>query len=92
VQNWVKEMSTPQSENGLGIQGVPESLKTVDQLVQICSAIVSACTMGHAGSFQQYEAYGFVPNYPGVLMKSPPEEKVSLKSASSIPTKPDSLF
>ncbi|CAB3371080.1 Hypothetical predicted protein [Cloeon dipterum] len=76
VQGWVKEMATSQMEGGLGIGGIPEKLENIDQLVQICTAVVAACSMGHAGAnFQQYDAYGFVPNYPGILMKLPPQEK-----------------
>jgi len=77
VHNWVKEMGTSQSHGGLGIGGIPENLQSVEQLIDICTAVVSACSMGHAGAnFQQYDAYGFVPNYPGILMKLPPQTKV----------------
>ncbi|XP_059484413.1 allene oxide synthase-lipoxygenase protein-like [Neocloeon triangulifer] len=76
VQNWVKEMATTQLDGGLGIGGMPEKLENIDQLITICTAVVAACSLGHAGAnFQQYDAYGFVPNYPGILMNMPPQKK-----------------
>lgn len=76
VQNWVKEMSKPHSEEGCGIAEMYEQLDDVEQLVSLCTTIISTCSIAHAGSFQQYDAYGFVPNYPGVLKKPPPQTKV----------------
>jgi hypothetical protein len=77
VQNWVKEMATSQSHGGCGIGGMPESLEKNEQLVDVCTAIISTCSLAHAGAnFQQYEAYGYVPNYPPILMKMPAQYKV----------------
>jgi arachidonate 5-lipoxygenase len=77
VQEWVREMALPQDEEGLGIGGMPMHLDNIDQLVQICTTIISTCSMGHAGAnFQQYDSYGFVPNYPGILIGLPPKQKV----------------
>jgi hypothetical protein len=77
VQNWVKEMATSQSHGGCGIGGMPESLENNEQLVDVCTAIISTCSLAHAGAnFQQYEAYGYVPNYPPILMKMPAQYKV----------------
>lgn len=77
VQGWVNEMATSQSHGGCGIGGMPEKLENTKQLVDVCTAIISTCSLGHAGAnFQQYEAYGFVPNYPPVLLKMPPQNKV----------------
>jgi Lipoxygenase len=78
VQNWVKEMSKPHSEEGCGIAEMYEQLDDVEQLVSLCTTIISTCSIAHAGSFQQYDAYGFVPNYPGTLKKPPPQTKVSI--------------
>ncbi|CAB3376043.1 Hypothetical predicted protein [Cloeon dipterum] len=76
VQGWVKEMATSQAEGGLGMGGVPEKIENLEQLVQICTIVVATCSIGHAGAnFQQYDAYGFAPNYPGLLNKLPPETK-----------------
>jgi hypothetical protein len=78
VQNWVEEMVKPLSdENGCGFLGMPKKLDTVEQLVDICTAVISICSMGHAAAnFQQYEAYAFMPNYPVMLKKMPPQTKV----------------
>jgi hypothetical protein len=70
-------MASPQSDGGCGIRSMPMKLDTVEQLVEICTTIVSTCSMGHASAnFQQYEAYGYVPNFPATLMKMPPQTKV----------------
>jgi arachidonate 5-lipoxygenase len=77
VQNWAKEMASPQSEGGCGIKSMPMKLDTIEQLVEICTTIVSTCSMGHAAAnFQQYQAYGFPPNFPPTLRKMPPQAKV----------------
>lgn len=77
VQNWVKEMATSQSHGGCGIGGMPEKLESNEQLVDVCTAIISTCSLAHAGAnFQQYEAYGFPPNYPPILNNMPPQYKV----------------
>ena len=48
----------------------------MDQLVSTCSAIISTCSLGHASAnFAQYEEYGFVPNYPGILYGRAPTSK-----------------
>ncbi|XP_059482281.1 polyunsaturated fatty acid 5-lipoxygenase-like [Neocloeon triangulifer] len=89
VQNWCKEMATPLSEDGLGIGGMPDKFESADQLAAVCTAVITACSMGHAGSFQQYETYGFVPNYPGILLKPPPESKMDLDDDDLLEYLPD---
>lgn len=50
---------------------------TIDDVIETVAIIISTCSLGHAAAnFQQYEQYGFVPNYPGILMANPPTEKV----------------
>jgi arachidonate 5-lipoxygenase len=83
----VKEMHLPQDEEGLGIGGMPIHLNNIEQLVQICTTIISTCSLGHAAAnFQQYDAYGFVPNYPGILIGLPPKRKVTFIIISLIET------
>jgi arachidonate 5-lipoxygenase len=73
----VSEMSTSQSIGGCGIGGIPEKLDNIEQLVEICTVMISTCSMGHAAvNYQQYETYGFPPNYPALLMHAPPKKKV----------------
>jgi Lipoxygenase len=79
VQNWVRDLVKPLSdkEDGCGFLGIPKKLETVEQLVDIVTAVISICSMGHAAAnFQQYEAYAFSLNYPVMLMKMPPQTKV----------------
>jgi len=84
VQNWAKEMASPQSEGGCGIKSMPKKLETVEQLVEICTTIISTCSMGHAAAnFQQYEAYGYPPNFPPTLRKMPPQTKVLINFFAS---------
>ena len=48
----------------------------MDEVVPTISAIVSTCSLGHASAnFAQYEEYGFVPNYPGILYGRAPDSK-----------------
>jgi arachidonate 5-lipoxygenase len=76
VQNWVKEMAAP-LEQGCGFLGMPEKLTCVEQLVEIVTAVISICSMGHAAAnFQQYQAYAFPPNYSVLLTAVPPKCKV----------------
>lgn len=76
LQNWVKEMATP-LESGCGFLGMPEKLTSVEDLVEICTAVISICSMGHAAAnFQQYNAYAMIANYPVVLPVLPPKTKV----------------
>lgn len=46
-------------------------------MIDVVTVIISTCSLGHAAAnFQQYEQYGFVPNYPGILLSEIPKEKV----------------
>lgn len=61
----------------------PPGFNSVEEVIDVVTVIISTCSLGHAAAnFQQYEQYGFVPNYPGILLSEVPKEKVtSLKSA-----------
>jgi hypothetical protein len=78
VQNWVADLTKPLSDkDGCGFSGMPKKLEKVEQLVDIVTAVISICSMGHAAAnFQQYQAYAFGPNYPVIMMKMPPQTKV----------------
>ncbi|XP_045132500.1 polyunsaturated fatty acid 5-lipoxygenase-like isoform X2 [Portunus trituberculatus] len=77
---WREELVKPRDNNGVGLKNVPgndeEGFTSVDQVVDAVTVIIATCSLGHAAAnFQQYEQYGFVPNYPGILMGPVPSEK-----------------
>ncbi|XP_071453079.1 polyunsaturated fatty acid 5-lipoxygenase-like [Hetaerina americana] len=92
LQEWRKEITSPRSENGLEIRGVPGSDKfeTAEEIAETMTVLVSTCSLGHAAAnFQQYEAYGFIPNYPGKLLGPPPTDKTELTEADIMLRLPD---
>uniref|UniRef100_A0A0P4W1A9 Lipoxygenase domain-containing protein n=1 Tax=Scylla olivacea TaxID=85551 RepID=A0A0P4W1A9_SCYOL len=77
---WREELVKPRDNNGVGLRNIPgneeEGFTSVDEVVDVVTVIIATCSLGHAAAnFQQYEQYGFVPNYPGILMGSVPCEK-----------------
>ncbi|XP_063605786.1 polyunsaturated fatty acid 5-lipoxygenase-like isoform X2 [Penaeus indicus] len=77
---WREELVKPRDQSGVGLKDIPgnaeEGFTTVDQVVDTITSIISTCSLGHAAAnFQQYEQYGFVPNYPGILFGKIPTEK-----------------
>ena len=49
---------------------------SVDEVIDLVTMVISTCSLAHATSFLQYEQYGYVPNYPGILRATIPTEKV----------------
>ncbi|KAK7069173.1 Arachidonate 5-lipoxygenase [Halocaridina rubra] len=78
---WRDELVKPRDQNGVGLHDIPgtsDGFCHVDEIVDTVAAIISTCSLGHAAAnFQQYEQYGFVPNYPGILHMNIPKEKKS---------------
>lgn len=77
---WREELVKQRQLGGVGIEGLPgdpeRGFCTVEELIETVTVIISTCSLGHsAANFQQYEQYAFVPNYPGVLRRNPPDTK-----------------
>ncbi|XP_043237383.1 polyunsaturated fatty acid 5-lipoxygenase-like isoform X3 [Amphibalanus amphitrite] len=80
LQHWRKELTLPRDQGGVGLLGVPgddeKGFTSKDELVTTFTSIISTCSLGHASAnFAQYEEYGFVPNYPGILYGRAPRSK-----------------
>ncbi|XP_046394318.1 polyunsaturated fatty acid 5-lipoxygenase-like [Ischnura elegans] len=98
LQAWREELVRPRSEGGLELQDVPGSngrFETADEIAETMTVLVSTCSLGHAAAnFQQYEAYGFIPNFPGKLTGAPPTDKQELGEADImkyLPNKKETL-
>ncbi|KAL8593844.1 hypothetical protein ACOMHN_065321 [Nucella lapillus] len=94
IQNWTAELVKPRDNDkgGCGLLGVPGegSLTCTDELVTVLTSIIYTCSVSHATTnFQQYEEYGFPPNYPGLLRGVPPKIKEPLTEADVLNTLPD---
>lgn len=62
LQAWAQELV---SEQGGRVKGVPETIATVNELVDIATTIIFTCGPQHAAvNFPQYEYMAFVPNMP----------------------------
>jgi len=78
LQSWGQDLSNPKEENGLGIKGVPHGgrFQTNAALIQTVSSLIYTCTAKHAAiDFNQYDQYGFPPNYPIYLYGEPPKDE-----------------
>ena len=64
---------------------MPTGFTTVEEVVTTLAGIISTCSLGHASAnFAQYEEYGFVPNYPGILYGRAPRSKTSEPSEKDL--------
>lgn len=62
LQGWAAELV---SQEGGRVKGVPASIQTVEQLVDIATAIIFTCGPQHAGvNYPQYDYMTFIPNMP----------------------------
>ncbi|XP_064100110.1 allene oxide synthase-lipoxygenase protein-like isoform X3 [Macrobrachium nipponense] len=91
---WRHELVKPRDQNGVGLQDIPgdsrEGFRTVEEVIDTVTCIISTCSLGHAAAnFQQYEQYGFVPNYPGILLTDLPKEKKSYSEEDIMAILPD---
>lgn len=79
IQQWGAELVKSRDEGGVGILGVPNNgvFEVIDQLVVTLTAIIYACSVGHAAAnFQQYDEYGAPLNYPFSMNGTPPKDKM----------------
>lgn len=59
LQNWAEELFS------LKVKGVPEHIETVEQLIEIITAIIFTCGPQHSAvNFPQYDYIAYVPNMP----------------------------
>ncbi|MBD2243268.1 lipoxygenase family protein [Nostoc sp. FACHB-888] len=62
LQAWAQELV---SQSGGRVKGVPNSIETLDQLVDIGTAVIFTCGPQHAAvNYPQYEYMTFMPNMP----------------------------
>ncbi len=62
LQAWAQELV---SQSGGRVKGVPNRIETLDQLVDIATAVIFTCGPQHAAvNYPQYEYMTFMPNMP----------------------------
>jgi arachidonate 15-lipoxygenase len=62
LQQWARELV---ADDGGKIKGMPASITTVDELIEIVTTIIFTCGPQHSAvNFSQYEYMAFVPNMP----------------------------
>ncbi|CAH1793218.1 unnamed protein product [Owenia fusiformis] len=77
LHKWVYELKTPPV--GPGLKGLPETIATVEDISSIVTPLIFQASVQHAAvNFNQYEEYGFPPNYPGFMDGNPPRDKWAL--------------
>lgn len=87
LQNWTKslfDLFSLKGMNAVGVtrgKGMPARIETVEQLIDIVTAIIFTCGPQHAAvNFPQYEYMAFTPNMPFALYQPITED-------FSVPTK-----
>ena len=56
---------------------MPEELTTNEELIEVLTVFIFISSVGHAAAnFEQYNQYGFPPNYPSLLHGERPMNKV----------------
>ncbi|XP_016525837.1 arachidonate 8S-lipoxygenase-like [Poecilia formosa] len=75
VQQWLCEINSkgfPNQKN----TGIPESFKTVDELVKFVTMVIFTCSAQHSAvNSGQYDFIGWMPNTPVSLERPPPSRK-----------------
>ncbi|KAK3755758.1 hypothetical protein QZH41_019984, partial [Actinostola sp. cb2023] len=77
LRQWCIELVSD-GDDGCSIKGIPGDglITTADELITLLTSIIFQTTVGNAAvNTPQYEEYGYIPNYPALLMGSPPKDK-----------------
>ncbi|ABO97194.1 predicted protein [Ostreococcus lucimarinus CCE9901] len=90
IQSMILEMQ------GYGYQGtdrsqhgVPGSIDSIDQLVDICTSVMYTCSFTHAAvNFSQWDYYSYCPNRPLIMRKPAPTKKVPVTEKDVIDALP----
>jgi arachidonate 5-lipoxygenase len=80
LQAWAAELVKGKTRGGCGLRGIPGNghFTTTEQLITTISGIIYTCSVVHAGAnFNQYDEYGFPPNYPLYLEGPVPTKKIN---------------
>ncbi|CAD5120436.1 DgyrCDS9005 [Dimorphilus gyrociliatus] len=91
LQQFIGELARERSFGGIGVNGLPPSVKTQDEIIKIATGIIWTCTGVHAAtSLPLYDHCAFPPSYPLLLKGSPPRTKQPITEdelCSFIPSK-----
>lgn len=78
LQDFAHTLSASPDDGGCGLLGVPGEGKfgSVEELQHALTSMLFIGSVNHAAAnFCQYDEYGFPPNYPSMLLSSPPTDK-----------------
>ena len=89
LQEWARELALPA---GGHVQGFPDRIQTIEQLVSTVASIVFTCGPQHAAvNFPQWDYAAFTPNMPGAAYRTPREARSLLDILPNIPEAMDQL-
>ncbi|EDO27702.1 predicted protein, partial [Nematostella vectensis] len=77
LAEWAKDLAQ-EGNDGCGIKGIPGdgTLSSITDLITLLTCIIFTSTVSNsATNTPQYEEYGFLPNYPSLLLGDPPRDK-----------------
>ena len=92
IQSWIFDVH----KNGWRVNeghldhGVPKSITSFDQLVEILTTLCFTSSCQHAAvNFSQNDHYGFIPNAPALMRQPPPTKKGSASLESILESLPN---
>ncbi|CAL4139180.1 unnamed protein product, partial [Meganyctiphanes norvegica] len=78
LQNWHTELALPRAQGGVGIPDLPgtRGFHDIGEVIDVVTMFITQSAVGHtAVNFPQYDMYGYLPNYPSMIMEGPPAQK-----------------
>ncbi|BDI20568.1 hypothetical protein ANSO36C_63700 (plasmid) [Nostoc cf. commune SO-36] len=76
LQNWIKALQKPISEQGFGVVSLPRYLTKRDQLIDLLTQIIFTAGPQHSAiGWIQYQYMAFIPNMPGAIYQPIPTSK-----------------